>query len=109
MQIVSIDAGGRQEVPVGGGLPVQVRVRLGRLSPRDVSVELFHGPLDENGQIDEGDVVCMSHRSEQEDGAHLFVGELPCSQSGHHGYTVRVLPWRSVLGRMIQSGPMLTA
>ncbi len=109
LQITDVRTHGPREIPVGGDLSVQVRVRLGELTPRDITVELFHGPLDREGKILEGQVVCMSHQRALDGDEHLFTGQIPCSDSGAHGYTVRVLPWRNVLGRMIHSGPMVVA
>jgi starch phosphorylase len=109
LQIIEVSTGGQTEVPVGGDLSVQVKVKLGELTPRDVTVELFHGPLDSEGRILDGQVVCMSHQKQMDGGVQLFTGQIPCSASGDHGFSVRVLPWRSVLGRMIHSGPMTVA
>lgn len=110
LEITDVRTSSDVEVPVGGDLTVQVQVKLGELTPRDVTVELFHGPTDSENRIIEGQVVCMSHKQEVDGGGgHLFTGQIPCTASGAHGYTVRVLPWRSVLGRMIHSGPMAVA
>lgn len=106
LAIGEVAINGPQQVSVGGELPVEVKVNLGDLTPRDVTVEMFHGAIDHDGKIVEGDVVVMSHREEAEPGIHLFVGQIPCGESGPQGFTVRVLPWRNVLGRMIHSGPI---
>lgn len=109
VEIDEVSITGEQQVSVGGELPVEVKVRLVELTPRDVTVELVHGPLDGEGSITEGEIVVMSHRAEYEKGQHLFTAQIPCASSGPKGFTVRVLPWRNVLGRMIHSGPITVA
>jgi starch phosphorylase len=106
VRITDVNATSGLQAPVGGDLAVDVKVQLGQLSPKDVTVELFFGPLDGADRLTDGQVVVMSHRAEIESGEHLFAGQIPCTASGSHGYAVRVLPWRSVLGRMIHSGPI---
>ncbi len=48
------------DMAVGLELPVRARVRLGELSPADVSVQLYHGPVDAHEQIVGGQAVEMS-------------------------------------------------
>ncbi len=48
-----------QDVAVGAELPVQARVRLGSLSPADVSVQLYDGPVDPQGNIAAGQAIEM--------------------------------------------------
>ena len=76
---------------VGQGLQVQARVRLGAIEPKDVSVELYYGPLDPERQITDARTVPMQWRS-CEDGVHSYTGVIPCERSGLHGYTARAVP-----------------
>ena len=68
-------------------------VRLGRISHEDVSVEFYHGPVDTWQNIKTGSAVRMDYEQPGEhDGEHWFVGSMPCTQTGKHGVSVRVLP-----------------
>lgn len=109
VEIGEVTIQGNTQVPVGGELPVEVIVNLGSLGPKDVTVELFHGPLEGGERIVDGDVTVMNHREKLADGRHKFAGHIPCGLSGAQGFSVRVLPWRNVLGRMIHSGPIKIA
>ncbi len=79
---------------VGQGLEVQAKVRLGPIEPKDVSVELYYGPLSAERQITEPRTVQMRWRSSQ-DGVHFYTGVIPCERSGLHGYTARAIPSHS--------------
>ncbi len=77
---------------VGGTAQVQAKVRLGELEPDDVAVQLYSGRVDARGNIADPSITSM-HPVSASDGIALFEGTAaPCSASGLHGYTVRVLP-----------------
>jgi starch phosphorylase len=76
---------------VGKDVRVEAVVNLGRLTPADVTVELYFGPLDEDGQLSEGQAVPMEQVS-QENERVRYGADMPCSRSGMTGYTVRVMP-----------------
>ncbi|HIJ51645.1 MAG TPA: alpha-glucan family phosphorylase [Planctomycetes bacterium] len=81
------------QLKLGSELNVRALVKLGKVSPDDVSVELYHGPVDTRGQIKDGSAVKMDHKElTEQDGEHWFVGSMPCRKSGRQGLAVRVLP-----------------
>jgi starch phosphorylase len=77
---------------VGDQLQVQAQVHLGDLKPTDVSVELFHGPLDAQGLIGRGEVLPTLIAQSKGTGTYIFAGALSCRTSGRHGYAVRIVP-----------------
>ena len=78
---------------VGMSVPVRARVRLGRLSPNDVVVQLYDGPIDPTGQISQGIPSPMvSQDGPGGDGVTMFTGTISCQTSGLHGYSIRILP-----------------
>ncbi|MGA2172381.1 MAG: alpha-glucan family phosphorylase [Sedimentisphaerales bacterium] len=81
------------QLKVGSKLKVSALVKLGRLKPDDVSVELYHGPLDSRGNITDGAVIKMEQGNEKsQDSEYWFSGLAPCCASGRRGITVRVVP-----------------
>jgi starch phosphorylase len=76
----------QRQLELGSKLSVKALVKLGDLSPDDVSVELYHGSLDARGNI--RDASETSGRN----GEHWFVGLMTCRKTGQHGFAVRVLP-----------------
>jgi starch phosphorylase len=81
------------QLKVGSKLKVSALVKLGRLKPDDVSVELYHGPLDSRGNITDGAVIKMEQGNEtSQDSEYWFSGLAPCCASGRRGITVRVVP-----------------
>ncbi|MFH0911435.1 MAG: alpha-glucan family phosphorylase [Planctomycetota bacterium] len=76
---------------VGACMAVKAVVRLGALTPGDVSVELFYGSLNSRGELEKSEVAAMSP-GENNDGLVQYTGCIPCERSGRFGFGVRVLP-----------------
>jgi len=82
---------------------------LGTLTPQDVSVELYYGPLDPQRQIAAAETITMTCRESIGEGKYLLVGTLPCRMSGRHGYTLRLLPRHEELVSPFEPGLILWA
>jgi len=81
------------QLKVGSKMLVKALVRLGTLAADDVSVELYHGPVDAWGNIKDGSAVKMDYQqAPRQQEQHLFTGSLVCSDSGRRGLVVRILP-----------------
>jgi starch phosphorylase len=84
------------ELKVGSEFGVKALLELGRASPDDVSVELYHGSVDARGNIRDASVMKMAHTERsQQDGEHWFAGSMVCTRTGQQGVAVRVLPKNS--------------
>ena len=81
------------QLEVGGQLKVTAEVKMGRLTPDDVAVEIYHGKTDTSGNIIAGEVVRMDFASCDEiENICVFGGAIPCRASGQHGFAIRVMP-----------------
>jgi starch phosphorylase len=81
------------QLNVGSQLTVKALVKLGKVSPNDVSVELYHGPVDSWGNINDGSAVKMDYKEpSNHDGEHWFAGSMNCRMTGQHGAALRVMP-----------------
>jgi len=93
VSIEKIEVLSRGELLVGGNLKVRAQVHLGSVTPKEVAVEIYQGPIDSDEQILEGSCVAMEFESDVNGGqAHLFTGLIPCKHSGQCGFSVRVIP-----------------
>ncbi|MBN2456269.1 MAG: alpha-glucan family phosphorylase [Sedimentisphaerales bacterium] len=82
-----------KQIKVGSKLDVKALVKLAGINPKDVSVELYYGPVDNWGNITDGSAVTMSHNGNKDNnGEHWFGGSIDCMLSGRQGVTVRVVP-----------------
>ncbi len=104
VRVENVEATGADPMHVGAQLQVKARVNLGALSPDDVQVQLFHGVLDNLGDIPQPSTVPMSHNGKYEGNAWVFSGTIACRASGQHGYAVRVLPKNPDLANPFETG-----
>lgn len=82
---------GYSDMSVGQDLNVKTSVRLGSLSPEDVTVEAYYGKLGKDGDFAERETAPLE-LAESDNGLHIFRGLIPCKQTGRFGYTIRVTP-----------------
>jgi starch phosphorylase len=81
------------QIKAGSQLAVRTRVILGEIDPQDVAVELYYGPVDTWGNIQNGQAVSMNLDTEDtEAGGYWFQSWVSCMQTGQHGIAVRLLP-----------------
>jgi starch phosphorylase len=81
------------ELPVRQSVRVAVKVRLGKLTPNDVAVQLLMGLLDATGEILPEAPVEMRATGSADDSGYVYEAtDVPCVTSGAHGFTVRVVP-----------------
>jgi starch phosphorylase len=104
VRVEQVEANAADPMHVGGQLAVKARVQLGSLSPQDVEVQLFHGVVDNQGEIPAPSTIPMSHNGAAEHGRWVFRGTIPCRSSGQHGFAVRVLPRHRDLGNPFETG-----
>jgi len=96
------------QLKIGSKLSIKALVKLGKVSPNDVSVELYHGLVDNWENIKNGSAVRMDYeRNSEQDGEHWFVGSMPCRKTGQHGVAVRVLPRHADLANPYEMGLIL--
>jgi starch phosphorylase len=114
VQVEKVEAEVPPELEVGAQLEVRAQVHLGALEPKDVTAQLYHGPLDTKGEIAPG-AAAEQRVSEMQwvesisEGRHVFAGAIPCSTSGRYGYALRILPRHEDLSNPYEPGLILWA
>jgi glycogen phosphorylase len=104
VKVEQVDASGADPMHVGNQLEVNARISLGNLKPDDVEVQLFHGLVDNAGDIPHPAALAMSHNGAAQGNALSFKGTIPCRASGNYGYAVRVLPKNPDLANSFEPG-----
>ncbi|MCC7173923.1 MAG: alpha-glucan family phosphorylase [Bryobacterales bacterium] len=93
VRVVSVENHSPATLAVGQPIKARVRVHLGALSPEEVAVELYYGRVNASGQIVNAMATPMKLSGPGEGGDYPFEAEpVAPSDSGLHGYTIRVLP-----------------
>lgn len=93
VRVEHVESSGVSDTPeVGSALSVRAFVSLGDLNPDEVEVQLVHGRLDAEDQLQESDFDALSLAESYEGGRYRFDGSVALDASGAFGYTVRVVP-----------------
>ncbi|MBI3758505.1 MAG: alpha-glucan family phosphorylase, partial [Deltaproteobacteria bacterium] len=93
VRVEVINTAALAELEVGQSLQVRAQIRLGALTPADVSVELYAGRVDADGEIVEAQAWPMQPTAGNGAASQWFeTAAVTCGKSGLHGFTVRVLP-----------------
>ncbi len=84
-------------VDLGTAKKVEATVALVSLEESDVEVQLLHGPVGPNEELEQASVVTMElvgleGGDDEQAGAYRYGGSFTCERAGRYGFTVRVVP-----------------
>lgn len=96
------------QLEVGSELRISAVVKLGRISPDDVAVQIYHGQVDASGNIQAGAVAEMTYeKAADQNGQYVFSGSIACQTSGRQGFSLRILPKHADLADPYEPGLIL--
>ncbi|MCW5852843.1 MAG: alpha-glucan family phosphorylase [Anaerolineae bacterium] len=91
--VESVTVGPGREYQVGSETRAAARIRLGVLTPADVTVEFCVGRVNAYGEFVDVEATPLQPQETDGGGVYLYDGTaVRCRTSGLYGYTVRVLP-----------------
>jgi starch phosphorylase len=90
-----------KNIRIGGTISAMAILDLAGIDPDSVKVEVYHGRIGIDGEIEAAAIAPMGIDSENE-GKYTFSTELNMSDSGLCGATVRVLPYHKLLNEPFQ-------
>jgi glycogen phosphorylase len=78
---------------VGNEFKVHAEVELGELTPDDVEVQIYFGPIEKQDDPQYNSTVIMEQEGKRtKEGRYKFSGKINTSTTGQQGYTIRILP-----------------
>ena len=85
-------------VKVSNEVEVNATVKLASLTPDDVRVQLYYGPLTPRGEIGTvGEAIDMQPNDSKGNGVYHFSAKVSYPTSGERGISVRVVPYHECL------------
>jgi len=107
IRIQSIDASDERDLVVNETVDVKAVLDLAGLNPGDISVELYYGKMNSNGDIINGTAVAMEPTGEQSEKGTIYKGSLTYHTSGLQGLSLRVLPKNEYMAHPHEMGLIL--
>lgn len=92
VKIVQVESDQLPEQKVGSVFNLKATVDIDGLAPEDLSVQVYFGPINPEGEIENGQVIEMELVKKMSANKHLYNAQITCNDSGQHGYSYRVLP-----------------
>ncbi|MGC8810535.1 MAG: alpha-glucan family phosphorylase [bacterium] len=106
LKILEKQAEMKRVIALGDTLKVKVNTFLGKISPQDISVEIYYGPIDSKADFLDRDTIAL-HEFSTEGSLTIFWGEIPCPRVGRFAFKVRILPAHPLLGNPYSLGLIL--
>lgn len=107
VKVVGINTSGNGHYKVGQNVQVDALVDLADLQPADVQVQLYLGPINAGGNIDNPNTVPLTYTRQIAPGRHLFSATIQCGTSGRQGFALRILPGNPDLASPFEPGLIL--
>jgi len=94
IKILSVEANSNSnQVFVGEDFPVKAEIDLGSLTPDDVQLQIYYGPIENGNNPQNYSTVIMKVESKKnKEGYYKYSGNINSKKSGQQGFTIRVLP-----------------
>ncbi|MBN2433325.1 MAG: alpha-glucan family phosphorylase [Acidobacteria bacterium] len=99
VKILQVDYEQNGDYPIGSAIDITVDLNLGPLEPSDVMVDVYYGPTNPMGELTEHDVSPLKFQAEISPGVCRFRGGIFCDKTGSFSFTIRVMPFHSLLNQ----------
>lgn len=86
---------------IGDKFTVTTTVHHGNLTPDELDVEVYYGPVNSENNIVESHVETMNAVEEKGRGVHVYSQEIVCRSTGRYGFTTRVRPSGAQIKRIM--------
>ncbi|HZL37492.1 MAG TPA: alpha-glucan family phosphorylase [Tepidisphaeraceae bacterium] len=104
IKIVGVHTSGNGHFKVGQSMQVEAMVDLPEVDPTELTVQLYAGPVNSRGEIEQPQALPMTHSKTLAPQRHLFVGSIDCRTSGRQGFAIRILPGAADLATPFEPG-----
>jgi starch phosphorylase len=89
---VQIDHADRLNIQVGDPLAISARVDLGAIEPSEVRVQAYYGENRDNAIYQPTVLELTKFEKQDKAGSYVYRGQIPSTESGAYGFSVRVVP-----------------
>jgi starch phosphorylase len=83
---------------------VEAMLDLPEIDPKELSVQLYAGPVNARGELENPQPLTMTHAKQLAPNRHLFIGQIECRTSGRQGFAVRIVPGSADLATPFEPG-----
>lgn len=93
IRLVNLESDHLKTIHVGENLPVTAELSLGELTPQDIEVQVYYGPIDQQDDPEYNETIVLKPDPRKtKDSNYKFSGRITTRRTGQQGFTIRVLP-----------------
>jgi starch phosphorylase len=104
VHVVKVESEEGEEVRVGSSLRLSATIDSDGLTPEELRVEVYYGVLDSDDNIIDGQSMVMQQVGQVKKNLYRFEAVIPCESTGHHGFSVRVMPHHPEIANPFDTG-----
>lgn len=104
IKIGGVHTSGNGHYRVGESVQVDALIDMPDIDPQTLRVQLYAGPVNSAGSIEDPRVSPMTLGKEMGPGRYLFTGRIDCRSSGQQGFSIRVVPGNSDMAHAFEPG-----
>ncbi|RCG32297.1 glycosyltransferase family 1 protein [Sphaerisporangium album] len=105
VRVEHVETSGIGDTPeLGASMEVRATIALGELSPDDVSVQAAYGKVGGHDELIKPSYVTLAVEAVGDDGKATYTGVVPLDRTGAFGYTVRVVPFHTLMSSPAELG-----
>lgn len=97
LQIREVKTSDVEKIHVNDTIEVEAHIHLGSISPENVRVEIYQGPLTRTADFSRRTTTSMEASQQLEEGVYLYKGQASPMEPGRFGLTLRVMPRHPLL------------
>ena len=109
IKILSITSDNKKEIKVGSQITIESKIYLNNITPDDVEVQLYYGPVDVDRNFISGNISPMKLTEKLDNNVYIFKGTISFKQTGNIGFTIRILPYHPNLIDVLSLGLIIWA
>ncbi|MFV0421887.1 alpha-glucan family phosphorylase [Oleidesulfovibrio sp.] len=97
LAILKVTSQDPDSVHVGQEMTIEAHVQMNGISPDDVLVQIYAGPVGQDGTFTERTIYRMEPAEETAEGHRIYRGKATPAEAGRYGFTVRAVPYHPLL------------
>jgi starch phosphorylase len=104
IEVFDVEIVDRAKFKFGDNFGVVCKINAGMQNPESIKVEVYHGKIDENAEIQKGRRTPLAMIEKLADDTYKYSGEITCDECGKFGITVIAYPYMEGLSSTFDMG-----
>jgi len=78
---------------IGEEFKIEADVFLGNINTKDIRIDVYHGNVAPDGQIEDAAVINLENFTQLDDNRYRYSGNMVCQKTGEQAFKLRIIPY----------------